>query len=61
MEVLWLDRGSTWMDPIPAYLTDDTLYADSKEANQMKKRSTGSSSMTGFYVRGLSPGLFCIT
>jgi len=32
-EVLWLDRSSTWMDPIRAYLTDGTLPADSKEAD----------------------------
>jgi len=24
-EKLWLDRSSTWMDPIRAYLTDGTL------------------------------------
>jgi len=31
-EVLWLDRSSAWMDPIRAYLVNNTLLADVKEA-----------------------------
>ena len=38
-EVLSLERSSTWMDPIRVYLTDDTLHADSKEADRVKWRS----------------------
>ena len=38
-EVLWLDRSSTWMDPIGAYLTDGTIASDAKEADRVKKRS----------------------
>ena len=29
-EVLWLDKSSTWMDPIRAYLTDGTLLGSQK-------------------------------
>ena len=38
-EVLWLDRSSTWMDPIRVYLVDGALLADQKEAGQVKRRS----------------------
>jgi len=38
-KVLWLDRSSTWMDPIRAYLVDGALLADPKEADKVNKRS----------------------
>ena len=36
--MLWLDRSSTWMDPIGAYLTYGALPANSKEADRVKKQ-----------------------
>ena len=38
-EVLWLDRSSTWMDPIRTCPTDGTLPLDPKEADKGRKRS----------------------
>ena len=38
-EVLWLDRSSTWMDPIRACLANGAMLADQKEADQVKRRS----------------------
>lgn len=39
MEILWLDRSSTWMDPIVVYLSDGTLPSERKEAERVKKRA----------------------
>ena len=36
-EILWLNRSSTWMDPIKAYLSDDALPTGTKESEQVKK------------------------
>jgi len=38
-EVLWLNKSSTWMEPIHAYLIDGTMPSDPKEADKVKKRS----------------------
>jgi len=38
-DLFCLDRSSTWMEPIRAYLTDGTLPSDPKEADKVKKRS----------------------
>ena len=37
--MLWLDRSSTWIDPIRAHLADGTLPSDPKEVDKVKKRS----------------------
>ena len=37
-EVLWLDKSSTWMDPIRMYLADGKLPPNSKEVNHVKRR-----------------------
>ena len=38
-EVLWVDRGSSWMDPIKAYLGDATLPFDEVDVKQVRKRA----------------------
>ena len=37
--VVWVDRSSTWMDPLVSYLRDGTLPPDPKEANRIERRS----------------------
>ena len=38
-KILWLDKSSTSMDPLCAYLADGTLPSDSKEANRIKRQA----------------------
>ena len=49
--------SSHGMDPIPAYLSDDILYADLKEADRVKKGRTILSYMRGSDIRDPSPCL----
>jgi len=62
-EVLWLDRNTTWMDPIHAYLTNGTLLSDPKEADKVKKRSNWFILYKGIlYKRSFAlPLLCCVT
>jgi len=36
--VVWVDRSSTWMDPLVSYLRDGTLPSDPKEANRIERK-----------------------
>ena len=62
-EVLWLDRSSTGMDPIRAYLADGTLPKDSKEADRVKRQANWFILYDGIlYKRSFAqPLLHCIT
>jgi len=63
LEVLWLDRSSTWMDPIRTYLVDGILLVDLKEADRVKQRSNWCILYEGIlYKRSFaSPLLRCMT
>ena len=58
-----LDRSSTWMDPIRAYLTNGTLPDDHQQAAALKKRATSFEIIKGeLHKRGyLQPFLKCVT
>jgi len=59
-EMLWLDRSSTWIDPICAYLTDGTILADPKEADKVKKQSNWFILYKGtLYKRSFARPLLC--
>ena len=37
--VAWVDKSSTWMDPLISYLQDGTLLLDPKDANRIERKS----------------------
>ncbi|XP_021735021.1 uncharacterized protein LOC110701703 [Chenopodium quinoa] len=58
-----LDRSSTWMDVVRAYLTDDILPADHYQAVLVKKRASSFEMHKGeLFKKGrLQPFLKCVT